>query len=31
VDLANQLPDGTPRAALVHLAEFIALRCGANL
>jgi heptaprenyl diphosphate synthase len=30
VELANQLPDGTARAALIHLAEFIALRCGAE-
>jgi heptaprenyl diphosphate synthase len=29
-DLAGRLPDGSPRTALVHLAEFIALRCGAQ-
>jgi heptaprenyl diphosphate synthase len=30
VALAEELPDGAPRTALVHLAEFIATRCGAE-
>ena len=30
VSLARELPDGVARTALVHLAEFIALRCGAE-
>ena len=28
-ELASQLPEGPARTALIHLAEFIALRCGA--
>jgi geranylgeranyl pyrophosphate synthase len=30
VSLAQELPDGVARTALVHLAEFIAVRCGAE-
>jgi heptaprenyl diphosphate synthase len=30
VSLAEELPDGDARTALVHLSEFIATRCGAE-
>jgi heptaprenyl diphosphate synthase len=30
VDLAERLPEGSPRDALVHLANFVAERCGAD-
>jgi heptaprenyl diphosphate synthase len=28
--LAGRLPEGAPRTGLIHLAEFIAIRCGAD-
>ena len=31
VALAEELPEGTARTALVHLAQFIATRCGADV
>jgi geranylgeranyl pyrophosphate synthase len=30
VNLAGQLPDGPARHALIQLARFLAVRCGAN-
>ena len=30
VALAERLPDGSPRDALIHLAHFVAQRCGAG-
>jgi geranylgeranyl pyrophosphate synthase len=31
VDLASQLPDGAARHALIQLARFLAVRCGAEV
>jgi heptaprenyl diphosphate synthase len=31
IDRAGELPEGRAREALIHLAEFIAIRCGARL